>query len=82
MRYAQKIMTRLPKKTSWWGTAARVPILMLLIGLAVYGLLRLIAQNVDPADFANVIGLGAVLGALAVEIVWRQVKRRGGGRGR
>lgn len=54
---------------------SRVPLLLLICGLVNYGLLRLLAPSVDPADLSNIIGLSAILEAGAIEAVLRRLNR-------
>lgn len=66
---------------SIWVTAVRTPLLLLGVGLIIYGLLRWLAPNVNPSDFGNVIGLGALSGAALIELALRAWGRKGGGNG-
>jgi len=66
---------------SLWITVARTPLLLLAVGLVIYGALRWIAPDVNPADFVNVIGLGAVLGAAMIELALRKWRKKGGSNG-
>lgn len=54
----------------------RIPITLLLCGLLNYALVRKLAPAVDPGEFSNVIGLGAILEALLIEGVRRFLQRQ------
>lgn len=55
---------------------SRIPLLLLVSGLANYALLRGLAPAVDPEDFSNLIGLTAALETGAIEIIWRKWQRK------
>lgn len=52
----------------------RVPAMLLVCGLVNYGLVRLLAPSVDPAELSNVIGLGAILEVAMLEMIARVLK--------
>ena len=54
----------------------RVPAMLLVCGLLNYGLIRLLAPAVDPADLSNVIGLGAILEVALLEMIMRIMQRK------
>lgn len=54
----------------------RIPITLMLCGLLNYALVRKLAPAVDPGEFSNVIGLGAILEALLIEGVRRFLQRQ------
>lgn len=64
-----------PTVTKAIASISRVPLLLLICGLVNYGLLRVLAPSVDPADLTNIIGLSAILEAAAIEAVLRKLKR-------
>lgn len=55
-------------------TVTRVPAMLLVCGLVNYGLVRLLAPSVDPAELSNVIGLGAILEVAMLEMIARVLK--------
>ena len=55
-------------------TITRIPVMLLICGLVNYGLVRLLAPSVDPAELSNVIGLGAILEVAMLEMIARVLK--------
>ena len=55
---------------------ARLALFALLAGLLLAGALRLLAPDTPLADLTNVIGLGALLGAVFAEAIVRWSRAR------
>ncbi len=68
-----------PAKPSMAKTAlslTRIPVLLLVCGLSNYALLRVLAPAVDPSDFSNIIGMGALIEVALITAAMRFWKRK------